>query len=218
MKQLYLTAAALCLTACETTTEVETEPTPVVLPEPAQLVHYQDRGFAFCAKDCPAATDKMVLMSLDLSSADPRERVLARLRAQMLRQTGRTATDPGAAVVEVARSGAGDPTGDAWTVYALVGEASDPRTKMHLRKVLEAAPGARLHLLASEKGQSEAEAFKNALQEIRPGADIGTFVLTAPVRSDLTVASEASAAGPRQQASTRRQNSQLLVIRELNRN
>lgn len=219
MKQLLTITAAIFLAACTT------QPTPhepVVrssLPEPVKLVQYDGVGFAFCTKDCPSPTEKVLFMSLDLSSTDAKERVLARLRAQMLRQTGQAPRgEKAGTIVEVDRAPGTGTAGDAWTIYALLGDASQPTTKSELAKIVAAAPGARFHLLASEAAQGEVQSYRTALAELGvPQGEIGAFVLQAPLRSELAIAgSSAAASAP--SALSISAGRQLLVIRELARN
>jgi hypothetical protein len=222
MKQPIVITAALCLAACTTQPKPETSASRGSKAEPATLVHYHGVGFAFCTKDCPSATEKVLFLSLDMSSSDPKERVLARLRAQMLKQTGRAeSSGTKVGVVPVESGGSAPGSGrvrDAWTIYALLGAATQPVIEAELRRIVSTAPGARFHLLASEAAQAEAQAYRNALTNLGvPRGDIGTFVLQAPVRSEAVIAA-ASATASGAGASSSPADKQLLVIRELARN
>ena len=219
MKQLIVITSAMCLAACAT------QPMPIEpvvrrsLPEPVKLVQYDRVGFAFCPKDCPSATEKVLLMSLDLSSTDAKERVLARLRAQMLRQTGQVPRgDKAGAIVEVERTPGRGTAGDAWTIYALLGDARQPAIRSELARIVAAAPGARFHLLASEAAQADVESYRAVLVQLGvPRGEIGAFVLQAPLRSELVIAgSSAAASAPSVQPIGA--GRQLLVIRDLARN
>jgi hypothetical protein len=210
MKQLTIITAALCLVAC-TTPPAPTEPAdPVALPDPVQLVQYQGQGFAFCTQGCPSPTQKVTYMSVDLSADDPRQRILARLRAQMARQAGapsNAASQASTGIVAIAKSDNTDKPTDAWTIYALHGAPDQPATAAALRRIVEAAPGAKFLLIASEDAQAEAQAYKGALATlgVSPRA-MGSFVLQGPLRTDVRIAapeSTSSSAG-----------NQMLVIRK----
>ncbi len=219
MKQLLVITAAMCFAACTTQPTTQEPAARNSLPEPVKLVQYDGVGFAFCSKDCPSATEKVIFMSLDLSSSDAKERVLARLRAQMLRQSGKPPrAEKTGTIVEVERAQGTGTAGDAWTIYALLGDARQPATKSELSKIVSAAPGAKFHLLASEAAQADVQSYRSALAQLGvPQGEIGTFVLQAPMRSDLVIAgtsAAASAPSPESIGAGRR----LLVIRELARN
>jgi hypothetical protein len=220
MKKYIVLAASACLLACTTPQKPEEPRSPVALPEPAKLVHYPHSGFVFCAKGCPAATEKIVLMALDLSSTDAKERVLARLRDQMTRQTsGATSIKADGTVVEVAKAGALDDRRDAWTIYALQGQPESKETAQALRGVVRSATGARFYLLASESAQAEAGAYRAVLGQLGvPPRSASAFVLKAPVKSDLAIASSAAAASSPAAREQGVGTAQMLVIRELGRN
>jgi hypothetical protein len=150
----------------------------------------------------------VTFMSVDLSADDPRQRILARLRAQMARQTGQAGSaDEKAGVVEVAKSDGSATQKDAWTIYALRGAPEQPATAAALRKIVEAAPSARFHLMATEGAQGEVRAYKDALANlgVAPRA-IGAYVLQAPLRTDMQLAGPPSASP--------RDDKQMLVIRK----
>lgn len=193
MKQLTILTAAVWLAACTTPPAPTQTAGPAVLQKPVQLIQYERQGFAFCTKNCPVASQKVTFMSVDLSADDPKQRILARLRNQMARQTGTAGRTEQPGVVEVAKSDPSAKATEAWTIYALHGSADQPATAAALRKIVEAAPGARFHFIATEGAAAEMQAYKSALTTMGVAQRaMGAYVLQAPLRTDVQLAGQGS--------------------------
>ena len=215
--------AAVCQIGCAT--KVEKPPaTPPATPQAEvqtvmRLVQDTAGTFVFCASGCPEASAKTIYLALDASSTDARERVLARLRARMVQQqqdgSAKDGKDPkgGASVVVVDKATPGDAKGDAWTIYAIEGEALNEKTIGELKRIVDATPRARYYLLAPEEKATSMGALKDTLGKlgVRKG-EIGTFVLQSTVRTDAVIPS-AQNGGEAKTAGKSESRQQLLVIR-----
>lgn len=188
--------AAVCQIGCATKVEKPPEAPQVEAPKAVVMRLVQDTGgvFVFCASGCSEASAKTIYLALDASSTVARERVLARLRTRMVQQqqdgSVKDGKDPkdSTSVVVVDKAAPGDAKGDAWTIYAIEGDASNEKTVGELKRIVEATPRARYYLLAPEEKATSMGAVKETLGKLGVAKrEIGTFVLQSTVRTDAVI-------------------------------
>lgn len=228
MKRLLVLSAATALSACQSPVPIEAA---AVTPKANAWKIVQDPtvGFVFCDHRCPEPTSKMLYVAVDLAADDPRQKVLARLRAQM---TGKgTEAGPSPDVRAIASSGNGrsggagqgasrsialtpSATGGNWVMYAIPGSASDARILAAITELVRSTPGARFHVFAGAEREQDAQETAALIRRLGvPAGAVTQFALqrdhgidaqiTAALRDEKTAATDA---GP--------MKAQLLVIKE----
>ena len=220
MKNLLAIAACATITACTTPKTQQEGGEAPPLRQPTKLVNYQHSGYVFCKSGCPDATVKLVLVALDISSPDAKERVLARLREQMLKQSsGAGAPKSEGPIAEIEKGGGSAGRPDAWTIYALHGDAESPGLQRALSAVVKGAVGGRFYVLASEPAEKQGAAYRDLLGRLGvPAQQRSAFVLKSPLKTDVALASPAAAASGSDAAQRQDAAASILLIRDAERN